>query len=89
MSALVCSHCAVRTRRSVHGLNLTVPEDAKAIIKPWDQRDDTERYAESGVDDQVRGELLTVPASDDPEIDDHTHSFHSERKDKVYLVEAR
>ena len=40
--------------QSVHGLNLTVPEDAQALIKPWDERDDTSRFAESGVDDQVR-----------------------------------
>ena len=38
---------------SVHGLNLAVPEDAKAIIKPWDERDDTSKFADSGVDDQV------------------------------------
>lgn len=37
----------------MHGLNLTVPEDAKAVIKPWDQRDETDVWAESGVDDQV------------------------------------
>ncbi len=46
--------------RSVHGLNLTVPEDAQALIKPWDERDDTSRYAESGVDDQVRSTPLTT-----------------------------
>lgn len=33
---------------------MTIPEDAQAIIKPWDQRNDTSQYAESGVDDQVR-----------------------------------
>ena len=44
----------VEQRPSVHGLNLVVPEDAKAIIKPWAERDDTEKYAESNVDDQVR-----------------------------------
>ena len=36
---------------SVHGLNLSVPEDAKELIKPWAEREDTDRYAESGVDD--------------------------------------
>lgn len=40
-------------KRSVHGLNLAVPEDAKAIIKPWNERDDTSKFADSGVDDQV------------------------------------
>jgi len=38
----------------VYGLNLSVPEDAKAIIKPWDEREQTDKFAESGVDDQVR-----------------------------------
>ena len=38
---------------SVHGLNLTVPEDAKEIIKPWDARDDNSKYLDSSVDDQV------------------------------------
>lgn len=38
----------------MHGLNLTVPEDAQAVIKPWDERNDTTKSAESGVDDQVR-----------------------------------
>ena len=40
----------------MHGLNLTVPEDAQAIVKPWDDREDTSKWAESGVDDQVRGQ---------------------------------
>ncbi|KAF5368882.1 hypothetical protein D9758_003102 [Tetrapyrgos nigripes] len=47
-------------RDNVHGLNLAVPEDAKEVIKPWDQREDTEKYAESGVDDQV---IIHVPFS--------------------------
>lgn len=37
----------------VNGLNLTVPEDAKELIKSWDQRESTEKYVDSGVDDQV------------------------------------
>ncbi|KAJ7683017.1 galactose-binding domain-like protein [Mycena rosella] len=45
-------------RDNVHGLNLAVPEDAKAIIKPWDERDSTARYADSGVDDQI---ILHIP----------------------------
>ncbi|THU81115.1 DUF1000-domain-containing protein [Dendrothele bispora CBS 962.96] len=40
-------------RDNVHGLNLTVPEDAKEVIKPWDQGEGTSKYAESGVDDQI------------------------------------
>lgn len=45
---------------SVHGLNLAVPEQAKELIKPWSNREDTTQFADSGVDDQVRtshGEL--------------------------------
>ncbi|TFY65239.1 hypothetical protein EVJ58_g2097 [Rhodofomes roseus] len=45
-------------KMNVHGLNLTVPEDAQAIIKPWDERNDTSRWAESGVDDQF---IIHVP----------------------------
>jgi hypothetical protein len=37
----------------VYGLNLSVPEDAKAVIKPWNEREQTDKFAESGVDDQV------------------------------------
>lgn len=42
-----------RIESSVHGLNLTVPEDAKKLIKPWDQREDNAVYVDSNVDDQV------------------------------------
>ncbi|PIL23342.1 hypothetical protein GSI_14653 [Ganoderma sinense ZZ0214-1] len=45
-------------KHNVHGLNLTVPEDAQALIKPWDERDDTSKFAESGVDDQI---IIHVP----------------------------
>ena len=48
-----CAYSDEYNKSSVHGLNLTVPEDAQALIKPWDEREDTERFAESGVDDQV------------------------------------
>jgi len=37
----------------VHGLNLAIPEDAQKVIKPWNERDDTTNFADSGVDDQV------------------------------------
>ncbi|KAJ7634862.1 galactose-binding domain-like protein [Roridomyces roridus] len=43
---------------NVHGLNLAVPEDAKDIIKPWDERESTDKYADSGVDDQM---ILHIP----------------------------
>ncbi|EGN92874.1 hypothetical protein SERLA73DRAFT_116725 [Serpula lacrymans var. lacrymans S7.3] len=45
-------------RDNVHGLNLVVPEDAKEIIKPWNERDDTMKFADSGVDDQM---IIHVP----------------------------
>ena len=48
------SHRLTALRGSVHGLNLTVPEDAKETIKPWDERESTEKFAQSNVDDQVR-----------------------------------
>jgi len=43
---------------SVHGLNLEVPEDARSVIKPWDEREDVTKFAESGVDDQL---VIHVP----------------------------
>ncbi|KAF8310954.1 DUF1000-domain-containing protein [Clavulina sp. PMI_390] len=42
----------------VFGLNLTVPEDAKELIKPWNERDSLERWVDSGVDDQL---IIHVP----------------------------
>ncbi|KAF9077559.1 galactose-binding domain-like protein [Rhodocollybia butyracea] len=47
-------------RDNVHGLNLAVPEDAKEVIKPWDKREDTAKFADSNVDDQV---IIHVPFS--------------------------
>lgn len=37
----------------MHGLNLNVPEDARAVIKPWNERDDDAAFADSNVDDQL------------------------------------
>jgi len=37
----------------VYGLNLDVPEQAREIIKSWDEREDTSKFADSMVDDQV------------------------------------
>ncbi|PAV15441.1 hypothetical protein PNOK_0920500 [Pyrrhoderma noxium] len=51
---------SVIDRENVHGLNLSVPEDARAIIKPWNEREDTEKHADSGVDDQL---VIHVPFS--------------------------
>ncbi|KAF9495018.1 DUF1000-domain-containing protein [Pleurotus eryngii] len=56
---------SVINRDSVHGLNLSVPEDAKAIIKPWDQREDTSQFIDSGVDDQV---IIHIPFSQNVRI---------------------
>ena len=39
---------------------MSVPEDARAIIKPWNEREDTEKHADSGVDDQL---VIHVPFS--------------------------
>lgn len=49
----------------VHGLNLTVPEDVRAVFKPWDHRHDVTRFCESNADDQmivhvVFGEAVVV-----------------------------
>jgi len=44
---------SVINRDKVYGLNLSVPEDAKAVIKPWNEREAINKFAESGVDDQV------------------------------------
>ncbi|KAI9458670.1 galactose-binding domain-like protein [Lactarius psammicola] len=49
---------AVIDRENVHGLNLIVPEDAKETIKPWDERESTEKSADSNVDDQL---IIHVP----------------------------
>jgi hypothetical protein len=38
---------------SVHGLNLQEPESAQELIKPWDEREDVSKYADTVVDDQV------------------------------------
>lgn len=44
---------AVIDRDKVFGLNLTVPEDAREVIKPWNERESVEKWIDSGVDDQV------------------------------------
>ncbi|CAL1703409.1 unnamed protein product [Somion occarium] len=43
---------------NVHGLNLTVPEHARAVIKPWNEREDTTASAESQDDDEI---IIHVP----------------------------
>lgn len=46
------------TLTSIHGLNLSVPETARDVIKPWDARDSTDAYAQSNVDDQL---IIHIP----------------------------
>ncbi|KIY47435.1 DUF1000-domain-containing protein, partial [Fistulina hepatica ATCC 64428] len=47
----------------VYGLNLTIPEDAKNVIKPWNERYDTGKCAESqeDVDDEI---IFHIPFSE-------------------------
>ncbi|KAF8966636.1 galactose-binding domain-like protein [Flammula alnicola] len=45
-------------KHNVYGLNLTVPEDAREVIKPWDEREDNTKYVDSNVDDQL---ILHIP----------------------------
>ncbi|KAF8137363.1 galactose-binding domain-like protein [Boletus edulis] len=52
-------------RDNVHGLNLAVPEQAKQLIKPWSDREDTSQFADSGVDDQM---IIHVPFSQNVRI---------------------
>jgi hypothetical protein len=40
-------------RDNVFGLNLTRPEDAREMIKPWNERNSTVRWGDSGEDDEV------------------------------------
>jgi hypothetical protein len=46
-------------RDNVFGLNISVPEHAREVIKPWDQRESLEKLVESAVDDQVRVSCLS------------------------------
>ncbi len=69
MPYLTCIQTHTTTpERRVHGLNLTVPEDAKQVIKPWDERNDTVRYLESNVDDQVSGRAISFLLKDENEV---------------------
>ncbi|KAI0345077.1 DUF1000-domain-containing protein [Trametopsis cervina] len=52
-------------KSNVHGLNLTVPEDAPAIIKPWHERNDTTVSANSAVDDQL---ILHIPFTENVRV---------------------
>lgn len=76
------------TRESVYGLNLAVPEDAKAIIKPWDEREDNSQFVDSGVDDQVRSSLHKKRLEPSA-VDGHTYPFHSTRQAQFYTPQTR
>ncbi|ETW78004.1 hypothetical protein HETIRDRAFT_325322 [Heterobasidion irregulare TC 32-1] len=52
-------------RDNVHGLNLTVPEAAKDLIKPWSERESTETFADSNVDDQM---IVHIPFSENVRV---------------------
>ncbi|KAF9474433.1 DUF1000-domain-containing protein [Pholiota conissans] len=52
-------------RDNVYGLNLTVPEDAKEVIKPWDLREDNTKYIDSSVDDQL---IVHIPFTENVRI---------------------
>lgn len=75
----------------MYGLNLTVPEDAKAIIKPWDEREDTTKYADSNVDDQVSRSHCSYPmcAKRNDPPGGHTYTIHTERPSEIYLSQTR
>lgn len=75
---------------SVHGLNLAVPEQAKALIKPWSEREDMTQFADSGVDDQVRTNHERTQSSNATlSTDDRTRSLFPERADQVRHTQNR
>jgi len=57
-SSEVTNLFGVIDRDNVFGLNLTEPESAKEVIKPWDGRENMERWVETGEDDEM---ILHVP----------------------------
>ena len=80
----------------MHGLNLTVPEDAQALVKPWHEREDPTRFAESGVDDQVcrvasftEVDIRTLLTQTLACADHHTHSLHGECPPALPALEDR
>lgn len=73
----------------VHGLNLSVPEDARSIIKPWDQREDDDRYAESGVDDQVWISPAKITHNLNESLGGLPHTLHTKSQNQIYLAQNR
>jgi len=49
---------SVIDKNNVQGLNLGVPAAAKELIKPWESREDEEKFVESNVDDQL---MIHIP----------------------------
>jgi len=49
---------SVIDRDNVFGVNISVPEDAKELIKPWHERESMVKFAESNVDDQL---IIHIP----------------------------
>ncbi|TFK72072.1 DUF1000-domain-containing protein [Pluteus cervinus] len=45
-------------KQNTHGLNLSDPEGARSVIKPWNEREDTVKFVDSSVDDQM---VIHVP----------------------------
>lgn len=71
----------------MYGLNTTIPESVKDVIKPWDEREDETRYVESNVDDQVG--LIPCHKRTLTEIFNKAHdphSFHGECADQIYVA---
>lgn len=50
---------------NVHGLNLTDPDDARAVIKSWGEREDISQSAKSNVDDQL---IIFIPFAENVRI---------------------
>lgn len=72
----------------MHGLNLVTPEQAKAVIKPWSEREDTTVYADSGVDDQVScvsGKRFTSINDDFPQMIIHVPFAQNVRVKSIIL----
>lgn len=84
---------AVIDRDKVFGLNLTVPEDAKEVIKPWNERESLDKCADSGVDDQVcrsyalteSNKITSLPSASA----NHTRTIHPKCEDTECFVEIR
>ena len=85
---------SVIDRDKVFGLNLTVPEDAKELIKPWNERESVDKWVDSGVDDQVRIHIKLPKTKFSPFTTStpsahHTRTFHSKCQNSKYSIETR